>query len=281
MRTIIDLLRGIFRYPLKAGRYAFTAFSVIFTSIKAITHFLPDLKIEGPGALDVVILISVFFGLVRVWKPSRVELKIPHTNTVIQVLFGDFFEQGGLRAISVNDFFDSKIGKPVSEKSLHGIFLQKCFGGHPESFDKQVDKQLSGIEFDDIQKADGKTKRFPIGSTALITVNQDRYLMFAFAKTDPATCKATSDVSIMWIALNGLWSRARLEAGGDALNLPLVGSGLSGIGLPTRDLLNLILVSAIQESKVKQITGTIRVVLNRERFEDLDLRDVKKHWEER
>ncbi|MBI3433294.1 MAG: hypothetical protein HY018_13915 [Hydrogenophilales bacterium] len=208
-------------------------------------------------------------------------MKMAHSNTAIEVLFGDLFEQSGIRAIAVNEFFDSKIGKPVSDKSIHGMFLQKCFGGHPEPFDKQVDEELRKVEFSEVAKTDGKTKCFPIGSTALITVNQDRYLAFAFAKTDPETCKAYSDVTMMWIALHRLWQRARVESGGHEINLPLVGSGLSGLGLPTRDLLNLIILSAITETKAKEITQKIRIVLYRDRFDDLDLRDVKKHWEEK
>ncbi|MGZ8906186.1 MAG: macro domain-containing protein, partial [Methylobacter sp.] len=256
-------------------------FSVIFTLIKAITHFVPGIKIEGPIALTAIIFISVCFGLKKVWKPAKIEVKIANSNTVIEVLFGDLFEQSGIRAIAVNEFFDSKIGKPVSDKSLHGMFLQKCFGGHPEPFDKQVDEQLKNIQSSEVEKIDGKTKLFPIGTTALVNVNQDRYLVFALSKTDPNTCKAYSNVSMMWDALHELWQRARIESGGHDLNLPLVGSGLSGLGLPILDLLNLIILSAITETKSKEITQRIRVVLHRDRFDDLDLRDLKKHWEEK
>lgn len=280
MKSLSDLWRGIVRHPFKLSGYVFTAFSIIFTLIKGITHFVPGITIEGPIALTIVILVSLVFGLIKVWKPSRIEIRMAHANTIFEVLFGDLFEQSGIRAIAVNEFFDSKIGKPVSDKSLHGIFLQKCFGGHPESFDKQLDEELKNVEHSEVVKTDGKTKRFPVGSTALIAVNQDRYLVFAFAKTNPETCKAYSDVTIMWMALHSLWQRARIESGGHELNLPLVGSGLSGLGLPTRDLLNLIILSAITETKAKEITQKIRIILHRDQFDDLDLRDVKKHWEE-
>lgn len=281
MKSINDLWRGIRRHPFKTAEYIFTSFSVIFTFIKIITHFVPDIKIEGIIPLTVAILISICFGLRKVWKPSKIEVKIANSNTVIEVLFGDLFEQSGLRAIAVNEFFDSKIGKPVSDKSLHGMFLQKCFGGHPEPFDKQVDEQLKNIKGCEVKKTDGKIKSFPIGTTALINVNQDRYLVFVLSKTDPDTCKAYSNVSMMWDALHELWQRTRIESGGHDLNLPLVGSGLSGLGLPTLDLLNLIILSAITETKSKEITQRIRVVLYRDRFDDLDLRDLKKHWEEK
>jgi hypothetical protein len=240
---------------------------------------VPDVKIQGALPLVVVLAISICYGLCKVWKPSKIEIRIATTNTVIEVLFGDLFAQDGIRAVAVSEFFDSKLGKPVSDKSLHGIFLQKCFGGHPESFDKQVDEQLKGVEGKEVAKAEGKNKSFPIGTSALLTVNQDRYLAFAFCKANPETCKAYSDVTMMWVALNQLWQRARVESGGHPLNLPLVGSGVSGLNLPTRDILNLIILSAITETKAKQVTQRIRIILHRDRFEELDLREVKEHWE--
>lgn len=274
-----DLLNGVTGHPWKTIRHAFVAFSVMWTLIEGLNHFVPEIQIKGAIALGIIILFSVGYALKQVWKPSKVEIKISNSNTTIEIVFGDLFQLDGIRAIAVNEFFDSKLGKPVSDKSLHGIFLSKCFGGHPESFDKQVEEQLKATESVDVEKVEGKTKRFPIGSSALIMVNQDRYLAFAFAKTDPTTCKAYSDVTMMWVALHQLWQRARVESGGHVLNVPLVGSGLSGLGLPTRDLLNLIILSAITETKAKPVTQRIRIVLHRDRFDDLDLRDVKQHWE--
>jgi hypothetical protein len=278
--SLADLYRGIVRRPVKTIQYVFTSFSVIFTLAKATTYFLPQIKFEGFFALTVALVLSAGFGIRKVWKPSQIEICVAHCNTVIEVLFGDLFTQTGIRAIAVNEFFDSKLGKPVSDRSIHGLFLQKCFGGQQESFDKQVDAQLSGIGHKEVARVEGKTKRYPIGSTALITVNQDRYIAFAFSHTDPQTCKASTDVTTMWTALHDLWQRARIESGGYAVNLPLVGSGLSGVGLPTRDLLNIIILSAITETKSKEVTQRIRILLHRDRFDDVDLRDVREHWKE-
>ncbi|MDP3743145.1 MAG: DUF6430 domain-containing protein [Methylotenera sp.] len=280
MKSLIDLWNGIVKHPFKLGAYAFTAFSVIYTIIQAVNEFIPEITIKGKFALIAVVLISIVYSLKKVWKPSKVEIKIANANTSIEVVFGDLFTQKGIRSIAVNEFFDSKIGKPVSDKSLHGIFIQKCFGGHPEPFDKQIETQLINIKNEEVTKIDGKSKKYPIGTTAIVSVNSDQYLVFALTKTDTSTCKAYSDVDMMWVALSKLWERARIESGGHDINLPLIGSGLSGLGLPTRDLLNLIILSAITETKAKEVTHKIRIVLHQDRFEDLDLRDVKKHWEE-
>jgi len=275
-----DLLRGLRSHPWRILTYSFAAFSVLWTLTDGITHFLPGVKIEGGYALSLIILASIAYGLNRFWKPSRIVIKVATTNTKIEVLFGDLFAQNGLRGIGVTDFFESELGSPVSETSLHGLFLKKCFGGGATDFDRQIKEELKDITFEQVVKSDGKKKRFPIGTTAEINVDDEKYIVFALAATDPETCKAKSDVTKMWIALHSLWQRGRIEAGGHPLNVPLIGSGLSGIGLPSRDLLNLIILSAITETKSNRITEVIRIVLHPDRFEEIDLRDVKKHWKE-
>jgi hypothetical protein len=282
MSSIRDLWRGLVRHPARAFGYAFSSFSMIFTVIKALNHFSPQIKIEGAIPFAAIVLTSLAVGMKKVWKPSKIDIGVANCATKIEVVFGDLFTQEGIRAIAVNNFFDSEIGKPVSDRSLHGILINNCFGGHPEPFDKQVSAQLVDAVATEVpEKTEGKKQRYDIGTTAMLEANKDRYLVFALAQSDPQTCKASADVTMMWNALNKLWERARIECGGHSLNLPLVGSGLSGLGLPTRDLLNLIILSAITVTKASEITTKIRIVLHRDRFDDLDLREVKKHWEEK
>ena len=271
---------GLRRHPWLISLDAFAAFSVFWTLTQGITHFL-GVKIEGGYNLTAIVLVSLAFGLNRFWKPSRIAIKVAATNTRIEVLFGDIFSEKGLRGIGVTEFFESELGVPVSEKSLHGLFLQKCFGGGSEDFNKQLEQQLKESNFEEVDKKDaGKTKAYPIGTTACVKVGKDKYILFALAEADRETCKAASDVAKMWVAMHGLWQKTRIEAGGHPLNIPLIGSGLSGIGLPSRELLNLIILSAITETKVKQITRRIRIVLHLDQFEEINLRDVKKYWEE-
>jgi len=275
-----DAWCGLRRHPWRSLTYAFAAFSVLWTLTEGVTHFLPGVKIEGGYALTIIILVSIGFGINRFWKPSSIVIKVATTNTRIEVLFGDLFAQSGLRGIGVTEFFESEMGTPVSETSVHGLFLKRCFGGGAKDFDKQLKDELKDVASEETQKIIGKRKKFPIGTTALINVDGDKYIVVAIAVTDEATCKARSDVTKMWVAMHGLWQRARIEAGGHPLNVPLIGSGLSGIGLPSRDLLNLLILSAITETKANRITEVIRIIFHPDRFEELDLRDVKKHWEE-
>lgn len=252
----------------------------MWTLTEALSYLVPGFEFKGRYAIAAIVITSLVFALQRVAKPTRIDVKIPHTDTVLEVLFGDLFTQSGFRAIAVNEFFDSELGKVVAEESVHGIFLKRCCGGHPESFDKQIDAELRAVPFEDVRRNVGKQKRYPIGTSALLTVDSDRYIAFALTATDVITCKANADVHMLWQALRGLWAKTRVETGGQPLNVPLIGSGLAGIGLPTRDLLNLIVLSAIAETKQNQITRRIRIVLWKDRYDDVDLRDVKRYWEE-
>ena len=280
MEALKDLWFGFTKNKWKTVTYIFTCFSVLFTIVKVITQFFPGIQISGAAPLVAAILVSVGWGVWNIWKPSKVTLKIAHCSTCLEIVFADIFEQPGIRAIGVSEFFETQLGNPVSEKSLHGAFLKRHFSGYVDSIDKQIEAQLIDVKGNKTpDKVEGKTLCYPIGTTALINVNDDRYILFALAKTNITNSKVYSDVELLWRALHKLWQRARIECGGEPLNLPLVGSGLAGLNLTTRDLLNLVILSAITESKAHEVTQLIRIVLRRDRFEDIDLREIQQHWE--
>jgi len=272
------LIVGIKRHPLKAFVSAFVGFSVLWTIIEGFTYFLPMLDLRGSTSLLVVLVVSLLYSASRVWLPSMVEIPLKLTNTKIQIKFGDIFTEDGFRAIAMSEFFDSELGLPVSDKSIHGIFLKKCFGDHPESFDNMITSELKDVIPQNTNKKKGKNKRYPIGTTALVSANEDHYLCFALTKADTDTCKVSADVLMLWQALQGLWEKARNSSGGAPIVVPLVGSGISGIGLPSRELLDLIIISVIAETKQQQIAPCIRIVIFPDRFEELDLSKIKRHW---
>jgi hypothetical protein len=269
--------------PLNVLNWTLVALGSILGLYQGVALFFPGIvpKTTGWPHFVAVILASIIFGCSRTCKKSRIDFSIPQSNTTIEILFGDLFKQDGMRVIPVNEFFDSEIGNPVSEKSVHGIFIKNYLGGYSKIFDDEVGLQLANIESEEVvEKSEGKRLRYPIGTTVIIKASGEKYLAFALAKTHPDTCKAYCDVAIMWTALGGLWGTGRDASGGRPINVPLIGSGQSGVGLPARDLLNLIILSAITETKKERITSRIRIILQDDCFEELDLRDIKQYWKE-
>ncbi len=127
MQWLKDVLEGLRRYPWDAGKAFVTCFSLLFTFVKVSVQFFPRLKIEGAAPLTVGLILSAFWALYSVRKLSRISFKIANCNTTIEVFFGDLFAQTGISAIPVTTYFDTILGKPVSDISLHGFFIKISF----------------------------------------------------------------------------------------------------------------------------------------------------------
>lgn len=246
--------------------------------MESIAHFYPDAPLQGMKMHMIFIAASIIIGVIRIYQPKRISIKINTSDTTLNIYYGDIFDQKGYTAISVNDYFDSEIGDPVSENSLHGMVINQYFGGHPEAFDKVVQEDLTGIPFEHVERERGNTKKYSIGTTARITANNSKFLLFALSHTDINTYKASSNLATMTLALQGLFDRARNCTSGEKLNIPLVGSGISGVGLPSTQLLQLIVLSIIDETKRTQICKEIDLVLHESRFEEINLETIKRQW---
>lgn len=264
----------------KRGGIVFAAYSTLFGISKTVTFVLPLTKdwLDKVWVSGLIGVAGLLLGLWRLKKPNSVSWKVATTDTTMEVCFGDLFKQDGIRLIPANEYFDTKLGKPVAPKSLHGQLIKRGFGGHPDALDRQLATELARVSFSVIPTDLGKDKAYPIGTTAMIEASKERYLLFALAKSDPVDHKANADVPQMFAALAGALNRARVESNGEPVNVPLVGTGQSGVDLPTREALNAVILSIITATKAKRVTERIRIVLYDDRKDSVDLRDVKAYW---
>lgn len=275
-------LKGLRCRPLSVGHDAIVgfwiAFSLLWATTEVAAHFLAWPVLSDPGLLVAIVILSAANAVRSAWRPTKVVVPLPLGNVSLEVLFGDIFATDGVVAIPVGEFFDSEIGQPVSPKSLHGILIEHRLSGGSKTFDTQIAKRLESLPSDRIDRPIGKPLRYPIGTTALIEAGSRRYLAFASTHTDPITCKASSDVAVMMEALRGLWRQARIDLNGDPLNVPLVGGYLAGVGLPPEVIVNLIVLSFLDESKRQVVTEKGRIVLTWDKLDKVDLREVAKLW---
>lgn len=262
---------GLRRHSLRALGEAGLAFGAAWTGMDAVDSAYPALAVDTPLALLVLALACLFAGVVRALPPRGISHRIGGTNSRVSVRFGDIFQERGVRVIPVNEFFDCELGEHVSPVTLHGQIINRLYGGDAARFAHDVDALLPRAFAVSIPRADGRSLSYPLGTTVQVKFNEDRYLLVAFAKTDPQTRKAHASVQDMWTALEGLWTSARIHSNGDAIVLPLLGSGQSGVGLPPQQLLTIILAAAIAETKRQRIAREIVVVIQEEFFEDVDL----------
>lgn len=279
MTTIKKILIGISRNPKRFLLALVFGYTALWTFLEPLFAVL-DIKPSGYNCWYLIsyILISFIIAFIVVYPKRSVKFNLTNTNTKVEITFGDLFKTEGHKVISVNEFFDSKIGKPVSPKTLHGVFIEKILGGHSNIFDDAVNSQLAGQEIEAVQRVDGKTLKYELGTTITIKHNNSLYFLFAIANADK-DCNASSTPSLMLKALEGLWNKVRIEGNGIDINLPLIGNGLSRVGLPPSQLLQLTLISLLKSAKEKDLSSTIRVVLTNDIFDKIDLEIIKNNWE--
>lgn len=275
---IKSIILGLRRHPLRFLISVFLSYSALWTLVESIAFFNPELKLQNMNSHMSFIAISIIIGIIRVFQPRKISIKINTSDTILNIYYGDLFEQDGFKAISVNEYFDSELGDPVSENSLHGMVIKRYFGGHSESFDIAVSNDLKGCNYELIDRERGNQKKYPIGTTAKIAANDQKFLLFALCHTNIETFKASSDLSTMVQSLNGLFEKSRNITGGEALVIPLIGSGISGVGLPATQLLQLIVLSIIDKTKKHQICKQINLIIHESRFDEIDLETIRRQW---
>ena len=65
---------------------------------------------------------------------------------------------------------------------------------------------------------------------------------------------------------------------GTNVKVPLIGSGLSGVGLPPKNLVEVIVTSLLYYTKKQKIADKITLVLPRKLKGEIDLITVKRSW---
>jgi hypothetical protein len=220
---------------------------------------------------------SIIIAIKRTYPKSSITIKLRNTNVIINIKFGDIFNEDGNIAIAVNEYFDSEIGKLVSPGSMHGCFIKGILGNKQELFDNAVYKSLKGILSIHHTRDFGKQEVYPIGTTAVLEFGEKKYLLFALAKTNEQY-EAYTTPSLLLEALNGMLVKARAECNGYPLNIPLVGTGLSRSGIQPKFIIELLLIAILRVSKDAEITKEINIVIAEELFDEIDLNEIAKRW---
>lgn len=256
---------------------AFLTFSGLWTVLDASVYLFGLENTNKPALTIIFLILSLGMGLFKSLPKTSIYFTITNSDTRLNIYFGDLFKGNGIKVIPVNEFFDSEIGDHVSENSLHGMLILNQLNGKSANFDKLVQNALKSLQktpLATIGRHSGKTKKYEIGTTLPIEVGANKFLLVALAHTDIQTKKASADIECLWKALGGLWKQARISANGNKVVVPLLGSGLAGVGLPVQQLLQIIIISIIKETHQKKITSEIDIVLHERLFDEISLRSI-------
>jgi hypothetical protein len=270
------LIISISRNPKLFGVSLFFGLTTIWALLEPFVSIYFE-SINKYWFLLIFLFPSIIIAFIRTFPKNSIVIKLRNTNAIINIKFGDIFNENGNIAIAVNEYFDSEIGSPVSPESIHGYFIKNVLGNKQELFDNAVYKSLKGIPSIHHMRNFGKKEIYPIGTTAVLEFGEKKYLLFALAKTNEQY-EAYTTPSLLLEALNGMLVKARSECNGYPLNVPLVGTGLSRSGIPPKYIIELLLISILRVSKDAEITKEINIVITEKLFDEIDLNEIAKRW---
>lgn len=243
---------------------------------------------EVPLPFNFFLLLSILTGFVFFLVDGffltgflKHNITIPNngSDTSISIKFGDIFEEQGWKAIGVNDFFDSEVDDNlISSKSLHGIVINKFWNNDANDWQTQVNKSLESIRGRHSERIRGNQLRYRIGTTGYAQKSKNKFLFVALGKTNKDTNITTANSENLIAAVRGLLVKAREICSNETLIIPLMGSGLSRVGIKPSVLVDLILTGVFEETKSLKITDNIIIVLPKKLKSKINLGTTLRNW---
>ena len=258
----------------------FATYGALWLAVGSISAFFASLKPEGLVWYCALVVLSAIGGVWRAWPTKRIEFPIPASDSSFEIRFGNVFEGKGVVVIPVNEYFDGDLGDHVSEDSLHGRFIRDVLGGQSKTFFDLTSEALAGVvpEQIGVARSSGQCDRYAIGTVARVDVNDQRYLLVALSHTDLSSLKAFATVHDLWTCLEGVWKGIREYSNGKPVRIPLIGSGLSGTGLPLGNVIEIMITSFLCHTKERKVADRVSLVLPRRFAGNLDLNSIKRSW---
>ncbi len=259
---------------------ALATYGGLWMVVESISAFFASLSPRGFGWYGLLLFLSVLGGLYRAVPTRRIEFPIPGSNSSFEIQYGDIFDGSGAIVIPVNEYFDGMLGDHVSERSLHGKFIKNVLAGQAKTFEDLTSDALTGVrpEEQGVSRPSGRRERYAIGTVACLDLNDKRYLLVVLSRTDPMTLKASATALDLWRCLEGVWQGVRDYSNGRSVRIPLIGAGLSGTGLPPRNLIEIIATSFLYYNKRKWVAGRVSLVLQQDLMNEVDLKSIERSW---
>lgn len=249
--------------------------------VKSWTDKFPDQILYG------TFIAAVLYVIYKAAEPRKITVNLHSINTQLNIYFGDIFleKEKSHLVIPVNEFFDTQLGGAVGQSgdivapnSIHGQFITKIYNSDSVKLNSDLDMALKGVISNTIARNSGKTSQYLVGTTAVIGHGAYKCFLFALSRTDLITAKAQSDLPTMWSALEGVWMSVRNSSNNLPVSLPLVGGGLSHVGLDSMSLLRLIVMSITKSSQTKKITDQINIIIHENLMNEVVLRKIKEEF---
>lgn len=246
---------------------------VVFGFISAVAGFWAAVTapMEPLAHIDIVFASamgsSLLVGVISSWPRATTSQEYQRPEMKITVKRGDIFDQKGQLVVGFSDTFDTDTTDDViiSSKSIQGQLVTRLFDGDATSLDQLMSEALKTIDGKSVprrEKPQGKTRRYPIGTTAAIRKGQTRVYCVAYSRMRNDLV-AQSSMEDFWQSLGKLWDEVYRHGQHKTVVLPIMGSELARIECLDREsLIRTILLSFVARSREQLLCKELVLVVH-------------------
>lgn len=204
---------------------------------------------------------------------NKKQIHLSLTNKVkVKIFYGDLFESDGIIVIPFNEYFDTTVDeKIISSKTIHGVFIQRFFGGNDAELKKQIKTGLSSYEPLEIneERKVGNKKKYKLGTVCEVKNGSKVFYLLALTRFN-SNHRAEVKNSEYQRILCDLIFYVEQNSQGRKVSIPLIGAGHSGVRLTKQKLLEFLLFSIVLQDDLT-LTNGLDIILSASIKSDIDL----------
>lgn len=247
----------------------------IFGSIWLVLETLDFFKVYtrdqyGAYAFFIFLILSILISILLKRPIKSITIPFPEHDFTIEVRIADLFDISGTTMISTNTVFEADVaGNKIAVDSLQGQFTAKYYTGNQVELIRKIDEELKKLN---------ATSPYPFGTTIPIHTHGKTFYFNAMSKLGEGG-NASSSVSEIQAALNGLWKYVGEKGELLELVVPVVGTGRGRVKISRKKMIALIAESFTKASVQSKFSEKLIIAVRPEDAKNfgINLYDIKDH----
>lgn len=224
----------------------------------------------GSYAFFIFILLSILISILLKRPIKSFTIPFGEYDFSIEVRIADLFNITGASMISTNTMFEADVaGGKIAVDSLQGQFTAKYFTGNQNELIKKIDEELKSTQ---------KASPYPMGTTIPIHTHGKTFYFTVMAEIGEGG-NASSSISDIKNALNGLWDYVRINGELQELAVPVVGTGRGRVKMSRKKMIALIAESFVKASIQDKFSDKLIITIRPDDAHNfgINLYDIKDH----
>ncbi|WP_432574264.1 macro domain-containing protein [Kineococcus sp. SYSU DK005] len=265
------------RFWKSFATHLFSALGALAAVLTIISVFFINALSKVGWWLFLLVGAVAFLYAIKRSYPRPIKQRYSMPDTTIRLVTGDLFSQNTSLVVGMSDCFDVETPHIIRTDSVQGQLLHNVYKGDTGKLQSDLKTALAAeVPIETNIAKDGNTDRYECGTVAAIRHHRTYYYCVAYTKMDEHN-KASSTIGILWDAMEKLWREVRRCNNGEAVSVPIIGLGQSGLStvLPIQDAIRFLILTFMFASRQERVCDELRIVVRPEDENRVNMLEVQ------